>query len=191
MGKPMSILVVDDEFEARTLLSKILTAEDIAVRVADGGELALASLAVSRPELILVDLRMPRMDGLEVCRRLKQRADSRDIPVIFLSASGDLADLLEGFRLGAVDFISKPFQREELFARVRTHLELAKLRAELEERVVQRTAQLRESEDLFRTVANAAPVMIWRAGCDRLCDFFNQSWLEFTGRSFDEERGDG
>src|SRR4051812_31759217 len=191
MGKPMSILVVDDEFEARTLLSKILTAEDIAVRVADGGELALASLAVNRPELILIDLRMPGMDGLEVCRRLKQRADSRDIPVMFLSASGDLADRLEGFQLGAVDFISKPFQREELLARVRTHLELARLRAELEERVSQRTAQLRESEDLFKTMADAAPVMIWTSGPDRLCNFCSRGWLEFTGRSFDEEKGDG
>src|SRR4051794_37486911 len=102
----MSILMVDDEFEARTLLSKILTAEGIQVRAADGGELALASLAVNRPELILIDLRMPGMDGLEVCRRLKQRADSRDIPVIFLSASGDLADLLEAF--GSAQSISSP-----------------------------------------------------------------------------------
>src|SRR3954453_3993851 len=151
----MSILVVDHDFEARTLLSKILTAEGIAVRVADGGELALASLAVNRPELILVDLRMPGMDGLEVCRRLKQRAGSRDIPVIFLSASGDLADLLEGFRLGAGDFISKPLHREELLAPVGTHVERARLRGELEERVAQRTAQLRESEELFRTMADS------------------------------------
>ena len=104
------------------------------------------------------------MDGFEVCRRLKQRADSRDIPVIFLSGSGELADRLEGFRLGAVDFISKPFQREELLARVRTHVELARLRAQLEERVAERTAQLRESEERFETMADAAPVMIWTAG---------------------------
>jgi two-component system cell cycle sensor histidine kinase/response regulator CckA len=187
----MSILVVDDEFEDRTLLSKILTAEGLEVRVADCGELAMASLAVNRPELILVDIRMPEMDGLEVCRRLKQRADSRDIPVIFLSGSVDLADRLEGFRLGAVDFVSKPFRREELLARVRTHLELAKLRAELEERVARRTAQLRETEGLFRTMADAAPAMIWISGPDGLCNFVSKGWLEFTGRSFEEESGDG
>jgi len=145
----MSILVIDDDSEARSLLSRILSDEGFEGRFADCGDLALASLAVNRPELILVDLRMPGMDGLEVCRRLKQRADSRDIPVIVLSGSGDLADRIEAFRLGAVDFISKPFQREELLARVRTHVELSKLRQELEERVAIRTAQLRESEELF------------------------------------------
>src|SRR3954453_6204190 len=87
-SKPMSILVVDDDFEARALLNEILTAERFGVRVADCGQLALASLAVNRPELILVDIRMPGMDGLEVCRRLKQRADSRNVPLIFLTASG-------------------------------------------------------------------------------------------------------
>src|SRR4051812_44786276 len=155
----MSILVIDDDSEARSLLSRILSDEGFEGRFADCGELALASLAVNRPELILVDLRMPGMDGLEVCRRLKQRADSRDVPVIVLSGSGDLADRIEAFRLGAVDFISKPFQREELLARVRTHVELSKLRQQLEERVAIRTAQLRESEELFRTMADAAPVM--------------------------------
>ena len=74
----MSILVVDDDSEARTLLSRILTAEGFDVRVADCSELALASVAVTQPKLILVDVRMPEMDGLEVCRRLKQRADSRE-----------------------------------------------------------------------------------------------------------------
>src|SRR5262249_17373601 len=141
----MSILVVDDESESRTLLMEILTAEGLGVRAADGGELALASLLLKRPELILLDIRMPGMDGLEVCRRVKANEDARDIPVIILSASGEPADRLEGLRLGAVDFISKPFQREELLARVRTHLELSRLRLQLEHRVAERTAELRES----------------------------------------------
>src|SRR3954462_12097623 len=98
----MSILVIDDDSEARSLLSRILSDEGFEGRFADCGELALASLAVNRPELILVDLRMPGMDRLEVCRRLKERVDCRDIPVIFLSASDDLADQNECFRPGAV-----------------------------------------------------------------------------------------
>src|SRR3954447_26079348 len=120
----MKILIVDDESECRTLLAAVLTAEGYEVRVADGGPLALASLAVNRPELILLDIRMPGMDGFEVCRRIKQNADTRDIPVMFLSASRKLSERVEGFRLGAVDYVAKPFQREELLARVHTHLEL-------------------------------------------------------------------
>src|SRR5579864_4398817 len=132
-----TILVVDDESESRTLLTAILTAEGYGVRLADGGALALASIELNRPELILLDVRMPGLDGFEVCRRLKQRDETRDIPLIFISASGEIEEHVEGFRLGAVDFVTKPFQREELLARVRTHLELGQLRAELEKLVSQ------------------------------------------------------
>jgi PAS domain S-box-containing protein len=147
----MTILVVDDESESRTLLTAILTAEGYQVRTADGGELALASIAVKPPELILLDIRMPGMDGFEVCRLLKESEVTRQIPLMFLSARGELSERVEGFRLGAVDFVAKPFQREELLARVRTHLELGRLRAHLEELVAVRTARLHESEQHLRT----------------------------------------
>jgi PAS domain S-box-containing protein len=102
-----------------------------------------------------------------------------------------MADRLKGFRLGAVDFIVKPFHREELLARVRTHLELVRLRMRLEEQVAERTAELRESEGRFRIMADGAPVMIWISGSDKLCTFFNQAWLQFTGRGIEEEVGNG
>ena len=187
----MAILIVDDDSESRTLLKSILTAEGLDVRAADGGDLALTAIAVEKPELILLDIRMPGMDGFEVCRRLKESASTRDIPVVFLTASGELAEKIEGLRLGAVDFITKPFQREELLARVRTHLELARLRADLEKRVAERTAELRESEQRFRAMADAAPVMIWVSTADKLRNFFNKRWLDFTGRSADAEMGHG
>ena len=187
----MSILIVDDESESRTLLTETLRSEGFAVRAADRGELALASLAIKKPELILLDIRMPGMDGFAVCRRLKESEDTRDIPVIILSASGELSDRIEGLHLGAVDFVTKPFQREELLARVRTHLEFSRLRAHLEERVAKRTAQLRESEERFRAIADAAPVMIWISGIDKSCIFVNQRWLEFTGQSMDNALGIG
>jgi PAS domain S-box-containing protein len=187
----MSILVVDDHAESRTLVTEILSAQGFRVRAAGAGELPLPSLAVQQPALILLDLQMPGMDGFEVCRRLKASEVSREIPVIILSARGESADRVEGLRLGAVDYITKPFQAEELVARVRTHLELSRLRLDLEKRVAERTAQLRESEERFRTMADAAPMMIWLAGVDKLCTFFNQVWLEFTGRSMAEELGNG
>src|ERR1041385_6921777 len=102
------ILIVDDEPESCRLLADILTGEGYEVRVADSGPLALNSLTLNRPELILLDVKMPGMDGFETCRRLKENPDFRSIPVIFLS-SLESADGVEGFRLGAIDFISKPF----------------------------------------------------------------------------------
>jgi diguanylate cyclase (GGDEF)-like protein len=127
-----SILVVDDTHMSLKLMTAILTEEGYQVRPADSGELALASVAAMPPALILLDILMPDMDGFEVLRRLKAQEETRDIPVIFLSAVTEVAQRVEGLKLGALDFISKPFQREELLARVRTHLELFQLRARLE-----------------------------------------------------------
>lgn len=141
------ILVVDDAPVVLDLLTDILSAEGFQVRSADAGELALHSVASELFNLILLDIDMPGMDGFEVCRRLKAQKESREIPVIFISGMTGLEEKVKGFGLGAVDFISKPFQRDELLARVRTHLELHRLRAGLEEQVTIQTAELRKSKD--------------------------------------------
>lgn len=188
-GHKGAILAVDDESDSLRLLAEVLAEEGYRVRPANSGQLALASIAVECPELILLDVRMPGMDGFEVCRRVKQFEKGRRIPLIFASASTNADERVEGFSLGAVDFITKPFQKSELLARVRTHLELGRLRDHLETEVARRTAELRESEERFRTMADAAPVLIWAAGTDKLCTFFNKGWLEFTGRSLAEELG--
>lgn len=123
-----TILVVDDTPANLTLLVETLRAAGYRALPADSGELALAAVAAQVPDLILLDIRMPGLGGFDVCRRLKARPASRDVPILFISAFGDGAERAEGFALGAVDFISKPFQQEELLARVRTHLELHRLR---------------------------------------------------------------
>jgi len=164
-----AILVVDDTPATLKLLVATLTADGYQVFPAESGELALASVAGRPPELILLDIRMPGMDGFEVCRQLKAREESRDIPIIFISAFGERAERLEGFRLGAVDFISKPIRREQMLARVKTHLELRRfqirsehqaadlrqvnerLQSELAERKLAEAA-LRRSEMKFRTL---------------------------------------
>jgi C4-dicarboxylate-specific signal transduction histidine kinase len=136
------ILIVDDTLASLKLLSDTLKAEAYEVYATDNGELALGAARSRRPELILCDLRMPGMDGLEVCRRLKAEPATRDIPLMFISAANQADEKVEGFAAGAVDFITKPFQRDELLARVRTHLELARFRGELALQVEQRTAEL-------------------------------------------------
>jgi putative two-component system response regulator len=127
-----TILVVEDTPASLKLITKILAAAGYQVRPADSGELALASVEAMPPELILLDIIMPGMDGFEVLRRLKAREETCDIPVIFLSAITEVEQRVEGLTLGAVDFISKPFQPDELLARVRTHMELFRLRVQLE-----------------------------------------------------------
>jgi diguanylate cyclase (GGDEF)-like protein len=126
-----TILVVDDTHANLKLLTDVLAAEGYQVHPADSGKIALASVKAMPPELILLDIRMPGMDGFEILRRLKAQEESRDVPVIFLSAVTEVEQRVEGLKLGAVDFISMPFQREELLTRVQTHLDLFQLRARL------------------------------------------------------------
>ena len=123
-----AILIVDDDATSLNILNLLLSSEGYQVRPADNGPLALASVAAGCPELILLDICMPGMDGFEVLRRLTAEQEYHSIPVIFLSAVTEIEQRVKGLKLGAVDFIAKPFQREELLARVQTHLALSRLR---------------------------------------------------------------
>ncbi len=141
-----TILVVDDTPANLKLLMGTLETEGYEVHLADSGELALAFLSARMPDLILLDIMMPEMDGFEVYRRLRALEAGRDVPVMFISALTDLGHRVEGLRLGAVDFISKPFRREEVLARVHTHVELRHLRVRLE----QEAAALQGANDALR-----------------------------------------
>lgn len=116
------ILIVDDSVTALELLAVILGEAGYHVRSAASGEMALRSVQARQPALILLDIEMPGMDGFEVCRRLKEDALTRDIPVIFLSVHADTVSKLKGLELGAVDYMSKPFENREVLARVRVHM---------------------------------------------------------------------
>ena len=136
------ILVVDDTAANRQLLTDLLTAHGYTVYPASDGELALEFVQSTLPDLILLDIRMPGMDGYEVCRRLKADERTRLIPLIFISILEDEGDKVKGFQAGAVDYITKPFQAEEVLARVRIHLHLRGLTEHLEQMVAERTRAL-------------------------------------------------
>ena len=139
------ILVVDDTTENIDVLDGILKA-DYKIKAALNGERALKiANGEKSPDLILLDIMMPGMDGYEVCRQLKSRADTKKIPVIFVTAKGEVADESKGFEVGCVDYITKPVSPPLVKARVETHLALYDQNRVLEEKVMQRTAQLREA----------------------------------------------
>ncbi len=136
------ILIVDDTLPNLQVLSAMLTEHGYEVRGAPDGPTALMIAHAKPPDLILLDIRMPGMNGYEVHHRLKDKPETRDIPVIYISALGDVEDKVRGFELGGVDYIAKPFQVEEVLARVRTHISLHKLQTQLELQVRERTAEL-------------------------------------------------
>jgi len=140
---PGDILIVDDEIPNLQLLTHILSKDGYQVRPADCPQLALDAAIKQPPCLILLDVKMPGMDGFEVCRRLKLDIRTHDIPVIFISALQDEHEKLRGFEAGAVDFISKPFGDKEVLARVRAQMDLHNMQLHLEELVAERTVELK------------------------------------------------
>jgi DNA-binding response OmpR family regulator len=119
------ILIVDDVLKNLQLTAQILKDADYTFSLAQDGQNALTLLEQDIPDLILLDIMMPGMDGFEVCRKIKQDERLNEIPIIFLTARNQTEDLIEGFKAGGLDYITKPFHRDELLIRVKTHLELS------------------------------------------------------------------
>jgi two-component system sensor histidine kinase/response regulator len=132
-AKPSFILIVDDTPKNLQVLGNILKAADYHFTPASSGKQALKIIEKRPPNVILLDIMMPDMDGFEVCTRLKASPATRDIPVIFLTAKMDIEDIVKGFELGAVDYITKPFRKEELLARIHTQLSLQQSQEKLQE----------------------------------------------------------
>ena len=141
-----SILIVDDTQANLRLLSQMLADTGFKVRVANSGIRAIDATRANPPDLILLDIIMPEMDGFQTCQKLKAEAQTRDIPVIFISALDGTIDKLNSFRSGGVDYITKPFQFEEVLARVQTHLSLRSLQQQLQSANYELERQLREMQ---------------------------------------------
>lgn len=148
----IKVLVVDDQPSNLRFLSKLLTAQGYQVYRAICGQLALNVAIAHCPDLILLDIRMPEMNGYEVCRRLKATAETEQIPVIFLSVLDEMNDKLQAFRVGGADYITKPFQVEEVLARIDKQVGLQKLQQQLKEQ----NYQLQQSQSLLASILNSS-----------------------------------
>ncbi len=134
--KPL-ILLVDDTPKNLQVMATILTNARYRITIAKSAARALQILDNVTPDLILLDIMMPEMDGFELCRRLKTSETTREIPVIFLTIKAETEDIVKGFQSGGVDYITKPFNKTELLARVQNHLELKRSKEELKERSIE------------------------------------------------------
>ncbi|MDM8554574.1 response regulator [Desulfococcaceae bacterium HSG7] len=143
-SKQNDVLIVDDTPENLKILMQILTEQGYLVRPVLNGELALQVVQKAIPDLILLDILMPGTDGYEVCRRLKAKERTRNIPIIFISALDETMDKVKAFDLGGVDYITKPFQAEEVLARVKTHLNLRNMQIQMQAQNQQLRQEIRE-----------------------------------------------
>lgn len=143
------ILIVDDNPTNLSVLSQALKSSNYKVRVAVTGEDAIAQIERIPPVLILLDIQMPGISGFETCRRLKANPETKNIPIIFMTALADASSKTQGLSMGAVDYITKPFEQEEVLARVKIHWELKQLRDALEQRVSEQAAALQQKQTLL------------------------------------------
>ena len=174
------VLIVDDLPANLGVLQGVLEEAGFHVLVATSGERALTRLAYMRPDLILLDVNMPGLDGYETCRRLKADARWRETPVIFLTAQDDAVDKLRGFEAGAVDYITKPLHAEEVLARVRAHLQIRSLqRALAEKNALLETAMARrlEAEAQLQQGLDRAVLVVDPAGEVEFCTRLAQRLL--------------
>jgi diguanylate cyclase (GGDEF)-like protein len=151
-----TILVIDDNPTNLDIISEYLTKVGAKVLLKKDGKSGLDLVIRRRPDIILLDIMMPELDGYEICHRLKAYEETKDIPVIFMSALSDTVDKVKGFEAGGVDYITKPFQIEEVLIRVEAHLALSKMRKKLEEqniRLQQEIAERQRTEEALRKTA--------------------------------------
>ncbi len=130
--KQDTLLIIDDKPENISVLFHFLVNHGFKILIAENGEDGLMNAEEEQPDLILLDVMMPEIDGFETCMRLKQNPKTQNIPVIFMTALSETVEKVKAFELGAVDYVTKPFQQEEVLARIKTHLVLRKLQQELE-----------------------------------------------------------
>ncbi len=183
MNECAKILIVDDNPHNLQVLISILERLSYEIRPALSGEIALAAIDTFTPDLILLDINMTGIDGYETCRRLKAVHRTQDIPVIFISAKDGTDDKLMAFQAGGVDYVTKPFQIEEVLARVKTHIELNRTKRDLKNLLEERTDQLTQNEVRHLNLVNMLEIGIVQHSADGTIVFANPSALRLLGVS--------
>lgn len=173
------VLVVDDTLVNLRILTEMLAAQGYKVRPVTSGQQALAAAAAAVPDLVLLDINMPGMSGYEVCTQLKSQPETRDVPVIFMSARDEVLDKIRAFEVGGVDYVTKPFHLEELLARVATHVSLRALQRQLEDaRLLAESAaaalaeEKRRSDDLLYSMLPPSVANALREGRNVIGDHY-------------------
>lgn len=183
-AKQGKVLIVDDQVTNLELLSHILEEEGYEVRGATTGARGLQAAQADPPDIILLDIVMPGLSGFEVCERLKERQETQDIPVLFLSALTSIDDKMRAFSVGGLDYITKPFQVREVVVRVTTHLTLRRLQKQLQvvnrelelrnAELQERNAELEEALDTIKTLTGLIPICAW---CGRKIENEDGEWM--------------
>jgi PAS domain S-box-containing protein len=189
------ILIVDDEPDNLDVLNNCLRNAGFKVLTAESGEIALKRVNHIKPDLILLDVMMPRMDGFETCRCLKKNEATKDIPIIFITAKTEVIDKVEGLEIGAVDYITKPFQTAEIIARVNNHLtihrlqkELSQQNQELKQEIIKRQ-QVEEKLRKFSRAVEQSANTIMITDLNGTIEFVNPAFTQKTGYSYTEAIG--
>lgn len=170
ISRRQKLLIVDDAPANIREITELLKAE-YKVVFATSGPKALEMVATdSPPDLILLDIIMPEMDGMEVCRRLKSSPESKDIPVIFLTAKTETEDIIKGFQVGAVDYVTKPFNSSELCSRVHTHMELKRSNEQLKLEIEERKKLIVELQEALAEVKALSGLLPICVSCKKIRD---------------------
>jgi len=177
------VLIVDDNADMRNYVRRLLDKRWDVATAADG-RAALEAIRRRKPDLVLTDVMMPDLDGYGLLRELRADPNTRDLPVILLSARAGEDARIEGLDAGADDYLTKPFAARELVARINANLEMVRMRREA-------MRELRESEARFRNMADNAPVMMWMTDPSGALTYLNRGWTEFTGQTLEQALGHG
>jgi DNA-binding NtrC family response regulator len=181
-GKKNNILIVDDTPENLSVLRQLLTEQGYQVRPALSGELALKAVKAHPPDLILLDILMPEMDGYEVCRILKSNEETVHIPIIFISALTEIKGIIKAFQAGGVDYITKPFRTEEVMARVQTHLDLQNAIRDKEDSNMMLQTILESIDNTIVTVDSQLEIINTNRPLTRICGIGQEETTTFEER---------